>query len=112
MANDGATLVRRGSSQPGEQPNGISAQYQVSGVLGSASTAVHGYDSGNIIGHVQPGGAGEKLVQSRIQDATDLICNSLPLGNTLTSTAGVGLIPIVNPAQTEAAGLSLAPQTE
>jgi len=66
----------------------------------------------NITGHVQPGGAGKPLIEARIQDATDLVCNNGPLGNTLPSTAGEGLVPVQNTAQDPTAGLSLSPQHE
>lgn len=117
MANDGALLVKRGNGTSGEQPNGIAAQYQLSGTAGLASTSITPYDSGTILGTVPPGKAGIKLVSGVIQNATDLICNSNPLGNTLTSTAGIGangepLIPVVNPAQLASAGLSLSPEHE
>ncbi|MGA2886144.1 MAG: hypothetical protein ABSE80_13500 [Halobacteriota archaeon] len=122
MSLDGATLYRRGSAEPGEQPNGIAAQYQLSAVKGLASTAIHGIATNaqqtlggpvlNITGHVQPGGAGKPLIEARIQDATDLVCNNGPLGNTLPSTAGEGLVPVQNTAQDPTAGLSLSPQHE
>jgi hypothetical protein len=114
MALDGATLVKRGSAAAGEQPNGIVAPYQLSGEDGLASTAITPYDSGTILGTVPPGKAGIKLVSGVIQNATDLICNVSPLGNTLTSANRPQDLgdPIVNTAQAASAGLSLAPEHE
>ena len=113
----GATLVARGSAASGEQPNGEAKQYQLSGT--NAAANIHPYDSGTILGTVPPGKPGIKLVDGTVQNATDLICNTNPLGNTLPSTtsevvAGVvqSGVPAVNAAQVESAGLSLAPQTE
>jgi hypothetical protein len=117
MPNDGATLVARGSAASGEQPNGMAKQYQLSGT--NAAASVHPYDSGTILGTVPPGKPGIKLIDGTIQNATDLICNTNSLGNTLPSTASevvAGVVqsgvPAVNAAQVESAGLSLAPQTE
>jgi|SRR5208282_418790 hypothetical protein len=122
MANDGATLYKRGSAAAGEQPNGIAAQYQKTAVDGAASTAIQGIATNaqqtlggpvlNIIGHVQPGGAGSPLINATIQNATDLVANTNPLGNTLPSTSGVGLVPVVNSAQLTSNGLSLNPDHE
>jgi hypothetical protein len=127
MALDGATLVARGSSAAGEQPNGIAAQYQLSGTNSAAvihppdtfSQVTAGGPVLHIIGTVPPGKPGLVQRSGVIQNATDLICNSNPLGNTLTSTAsqvtpgldGSG-VPTVNPAQLASAGLSLAPEHE
>jgi CO dehydrogenase/acetyl-CoA synthase alpha subunit len=124
MSLDGANLVKRGSAAAGEQATPVIAQYQVSAVKGLASTAIHPADYSqqvilngpvmNITGHVQPGGTGVPLVDGTIQNATDTVCNSNPLGNTLASSSRPTTLgdPIVNPAQVETAGLSLAPQTE
>lgn len=110
MSNNGATLVKRGTGAAGEQPNGIVAQYQLTGK--NASATVGPYDSGTILGSPRPGQAAAKLVSGVIQNATDLICNVNPLGNTLPSTAGSGKVPTVNPAQATSAGLSLNPDHE
>lgn len=110
MSNNGATLVARGTAAAGEQKNGRSNTYQLNGTNGSAT--VTAYDSGHISGHVQPGGIATKLVSGVVQRATDLIANTGPLGNTLPSTAGVGLVPTVNAAQQTSQGLSLAPEHE
>jgi len=114
MALDGAILYQRGTNQPGQQPNGRSAQYQLSGKNGLASTQITPYDSGSIVAVHGPGKAPGKLVNGTIQNATDLVCNSSPLGNTLTSSnqpTSLG-VPIVNPAQAASAGLSLSPEHE
>jgi hypothetical protein len=112
MALNGATLVKRGTGAAGEQPNGIAAQYQLAGTKGLASTAIMPYDSGNIMGHVNPGKPAAKLVNGTIQNATDLICNNQPLGNTLPAVTGSGLVASENPVQTQTAGLSLAASHE
>jgi hypothetical protein len=59
------------------------------------------------------------LVNGTVQNATDLICNTNPLGNTLPSTASevaAGVVqsgvPAVNAAQVTSAGLSLSPEHE
>ena len=110
MANDGATLVKRGSAVAGEQPNGVVAQYQLAGT--NSAAVIGPYDSGTILGTTPPGKAGIKLISGVVQNATDLICNNAPLGNTLPSSTGVGLTPTRNVAQEASAGLSLAPQHE
>jgi len=108
----GATLVARGSAASGEQPNGRAKQYQLNGT--NAAASVHPYDSGTILGTVPPGKPGIKLIDGTIQNATDLLANTLPLGNTLPSSNRPTAQgdPQVNAAQVESAGLSLAPQTE
>jgi hypothetical protein len=67
----------------------------------------------NITGHQQPGNPVAKpLIDGVIQNSTDLLSNTLPLGNTLPSSTGVGLVPTQNPAQAQSAGLSLSPEHE
>jgi hypothetical protein len=124
MALDGAVLVARGSGDPGEQPNPVIAQYQVSAVDGLASTAITPLSTNgkqmvlggpvvHISGHQQPGNPTPKpLIEGVIQNATDLLANESPLGNTLPSSTGVGLVPTQNPAQAQSAGLSLSPEHE
>ena len=126
MALDGAVLVARGSGDPGEQPNPVIAQYQVSAVDGLASTAITPLSTNgkqmvlggpvvHISGHQQPGNPTPKpLIEGVIQNATDLLANESPLGNTLPSsnqptTQGV---PVQNVAQAQSAGLSLSPEHE
>ena len=129
MANDGATLEARGvnSSGTGRAANftgdttelGMVKQYQKAGTTDTSSTNTIGpYDSGTILGTVPPGKSGLKLVSGVIQNATNMICNDSPLGNTLpstasevTSTVGTG-VPAVNTAQDPANGLSLSPEHE
>jgi hypothetical protein len=120
MANDGATLVKRGSGQSGEQPNGMVKQYMKAGTTDTTPTNTIGpYDSGTILGTVPPGKPGLKLVNGTVQNATDLIANSNPLGNTLPSTGSevvTGVVqsgvPAVNSAQLTSNGLSLNPDHE
>jgi len=120
---DGATLVARGSAAAGEQPNPVAAQYQKTATAGLASTAITplatnkqmvlGGPVMNITGHQQPGNPVAKpLIDGVIQNSTDLLSNTLPLGNTLPSSTGVGLVPTQNPAQAQSAGLSLSPEHE
>jgi hypothetical protein len=111
MANNGALLISRATVNAGAQVAGIAAQYQKQGTVGTTAN-IKGYDSGNILGTVPPGKPGIKLVDGTIQNATKLVCNNSPLGNTLPSTAGKGLVPTVNVAQAASAGLSLAPEHE
>ena len=123
MALDGATLVKRGTGAAGEQPNPVAAQYQKTATAGLASTAITplatnkqmvlGGPVMNITGHQQPGNPVAKpLIDGVIQNATDLLANESPLGNTLPSSTGVGLVPTQNPAQAQSAGLSLSPEHE
>jgi hypothetical protein len=113
-----AILEPRGAGASGQQPNGIAIQYQLDAVNGQADGTANGgvgpYDSGNILGHIQPGGAGKKLVDGTVQRATDLVCDSTAgvIGNTLTSTAGVGITPVKPSAQGQENGLSLGPEFE
>jgi len=125
MALDGATLVKRGTGAAGEQPNPVAAQYQKTATAGLASTAITplatnkqmvlGGPVMNITGHQQPGNPVAKpLIDGVIQNATDLLANESPLGNTLPSsnqptTQGV---PVQNVAQAQSAGLSLSPEHE
>lgn len=79
---------------------------------GVDSANVGPYDSGNITGHVQPGGSGEKLVSGVIQNATDLTVDGTAgnVGNALLSNQN-GQSYTTDPF-TAAAGLSLAPSHE
>ena len=122
MSLDGATLVARGSAVAGEQANGIAQQYEKAGI--TAGTDIHPTDNSKqvilngpvmtVIGTVPPGKAGITQIRGVIQQATDLICNNLPLGNTLPSSnqPTVQGIPIENAAQAVTAGLSLAANHE
>ena len=102
-----ATIYAAGSGQSGQQTKGVAAQYQLDGTNGNAElsstsiqpgggpSGVTPYDSGNILGHIQPGGAGKKLVDGTIQRSVSLIADSTAgvVGNAIQPTAGVGLIP-------------------
>ena len=114
MALDGAVLVKRGNGSSGEQPNGIAAQYQLAGTKGLASTSITPLDSGNILGTIPPGKPGLKLTNGTIQNATDLIANNQPLGNTLPSSNRPQAQgdPVVNNSQITSNGLSNNPQHE
>jgi hypothetical protein len=113
-----ASLQARGAAASGQQPNGKAIQYQLNATDGNAdgtaNSGVGPYDSGNILGHVQPGGSGKKLVDGTIQRATDLICDSTAgvVGNALQPTAGVGVTPTKPSAQGQENGLSLGPEFE
>lgn len=89
---------------------GAVKQYQLNATNSSAT--VTPYDSGSIIGHVQPGGSGEKLVSGVIQTATDLTADSTAgkVGNALLANQN-GQNYSTDPFTADA-GLSLAPQHE
>ena len=122
MSLDGATLVARGSAVAGEQANGIAQQYELAGTV--AVTNIPPTDNSmqvilngpvmNVIGTVPPGKPGVTQIKGVIQRATDLICNTLPLGNTLPSSNQPTVlgVPIENAAQSVTAGLSLAANHE
>jgi hypothetical protein len=111
-----AILKPAGDQTAGVQPKGVTQQYQLSATVANknTSTDIHPYDSGTILGTVPPGKPGIKLVSGVIQRSSQLLVDGTAgvIGNTLTSTTGVGLTPTVNPGQLDSAGLSLAPQTE
>ena len=108
----GAALYAVGSGQSGQNTQGVVAQYQADAIVGTSElsstsiqpsggpTGVTGYDSGNITGHVQPGGAGSKLVDGTIQRASSLICDATAgnVGNALVSTKGQGQAEPTKPA--------------
>jgi len=113
----GATLKPAGDATAGVQPKGITQQYQLAATASNSttSTGITPYDSGTILGHVQPGGAGEKLVSGVIQRSTAaLLCDgtSGAVGNALVAVSGVGVVPAPPAGSTAADGLSLAPQHE
>jgi hypothetical protein len=124
MAITGANLFAAGAGQPGQQVRGVSAQYQLDATdgvaeLGSGSinpsggpSGIHPYDSGTILGHVQPGGAGEKLVNGTVQRSSQLIANNSVEGNMLVPVSGQGQLPILPAVYGAAAGLSQRPQGE
>jgi hypothetical protein len=116
MSLDGGTLEPAGSGVSGTQVKGITQQYQLAGTNANldTSTAITPYDSGNILGHQNPGKTAEKLVSGVIQRSTSLLCNNSPLGNTLPSSNRPTTLgdPLVNTAQTAVAGLSLSPAHE
>lgn len=111
-----AVLEPAGSGVAGTQTKGVTKQYQLSGTGSSASTleTITPYDSGTILGHVQPGGSGEKLVSGVVQRSTELLADATAgaVGNALVATSGVGLVPTPPVGSTAADGLSLAPQHE
>lgn len=117
MAN-GAVLEPAGSGVAGTQTQGVVKQYQASATGSSASTleTITPYDSGTILGHVQPGGAGEKLVSGVVQRASQIKASADAgyVGNALTSvaTAVDPFIPTPPAGSTAADGLSQAPQHE
>jgi hypothetical protein len=121
-----ATIYAAGSGQSGQQTKGVTAQYQLDATNGNAelsSTSIQPgggpsgitpYDSGTILGHVQPGGAGKKLVDGTIQRSASLIADSTPgvVGNAVQPTAGVGLVPTPPVSSGQAKGLSSSPEAE
>lgn len=79
---------------------------------GIDSANVGPYDSGDIIGHVQPGGSGQKLVSGVVQAAADLTVDGTAgkVGNALLANQN-GQNYTTDPF-TAAAGVSLAPEHE
>lgn len=112
----GAVLEPAGSGVAGVQPKGIVQQYQLSATSSntSTSTAIHGRDTGTILGTVPPGKPGLKLVDGTIQRSTQLKCDATPgkVGNALVATSGKGLIPTPPTGSLASDGLSQAPQHE
>lgn len=111
-----AELEEAGAGNPGQQPKGITQQYQKSATASNSSglSTIKGYDSGNILGTVPPGKAGLKLVDGTIQRSTQIISDGTAgaVGNALVSTSGVGLIPTPPAGSQPADGLSQAPNHE
>lgn len=112
-----AVLEPVGSGVAGVQPQGIVQQYQLAATHSNVdtSTAITPYDSGTILGHVQPGGSGEKLVSGVIQRATQIKADATAgnVGNALVSTYSTANVDPVPPTGSHAAdGLSQAPQHE
>lgn len=104
-----ATAVKpAGDLTSGVQVKGATKQYGYSGQNDATSNleTITPYDSGTIIGHVQPGGNGEPLVRGVVQRAqAELLCDGTI--NALTSTSGVGVTPTKPAGCTTADGLSL-----
>lgn len=111
-----ASLNAVGAGASGQQVQGIVQQYQKSATNSAVdtSTDITPYDSGSIIGHVQPGGSGEKLVSGVIQRAAQIVADATAgqTGNALVCTSGVGVVPTPPTGSTAADGLSQAPQHE
>jgi hypothetical protein len=122
-----ATLEAAGGGASGQQVRGVAAQYQLDGVNGVSElsstsinpgggpTGVTSYDSGNILGNIKPGGAGEKLTNGTIQRSSQLICNGTPgvVGNALTGIAGgASAIPLNAVGTGISDGLSLGASRE
>jgi hypothetical protein len=121
-----ANLYAAGAGEAGQQTRGVSAQYQLDGKNGNAelsSTSINPgggpsgvtpYDSGTILGHVQPGGSGKKLVDGTVQRSSQLICDATAgvTGNSLQPTSGVGVTPTPPATQGQAKGLSSGPEFE
>ena len=111
-----AVLEPAGSGVAGTQTQGVVKQYQKSGTGSSAATleTITPYDSGTILGHVQPGGVGEKLVSGVVQRASQIKADGTAgaVGNALVSVNGVGVVPTPPAGSTAADGLSQAPQHE
>lgn len=121
----GATLEASGvagtledSPVAGLQVQGQYRQYQVSAQDSTLEAAdlepITPYDSGNILGHVQPGGSGEKLVSGVVQRASQLLSDGTAgnVGNALVASSGENVVPTPPVGSTAADGLSQAPQHE
>jgi hypothetical protein len=112
-----AILEPAGSGVAGTRTQGVVKQYQASGTGSSASTleTITPYDSGTILGHVQPGGSGEKLVSGVVQRASQLLVDGTVgvVGNALVPTySTLNTNPVPPTGSTAADGLSQAPQHE
>lgn len=112
----GAILKPAGDLTAGVQVKGAVKQYELSGTGNATSSleTITPYDSGTILGHVQPGGAGEKLVSGVVQRASVLLVDGTAgnVGNALVPVSGVGVVPTPPAGSTAADGLSQAPQHE
>ena len=108
VLNQAGTTVNKGAAEQYGQNNRGAAAFD--------STKITPYDSGNVLGTVPPGKAGIKQISGVVQDSTDPIVSGQLANNQadnfLASTAGVGLVPTVNPSQLASAGKSMAPETE
>ena len=86
-----AAIVKpAGDLTAGVQVKGAVKQYGYSGQNDSSANleTITPYDSGTILGHVQPGGSGEPLVRGVVQRAqAALLCDGSAsvVGNALTS---------------------------
>ncbi len=111
-----AELEEVGAGNSGQQVQGVVKQYQKSGTASAAATleTITPYDSGTILGHVPPGGTGEKLVSGVVQRAAQIIADGTAgaTGNALVPVSGVGVVPAPPAGSTAADGLSQAPQHE
>jgi hypothetical protein len=102
----------------GLQVVGVVAQYQATALFDgknprSGLETITPYDSGNIIGHVQPGGSGQKLVDGTVQRGAQILASNFePSGNALLSTASTVADPTPPTGSAAADGLSQAPQHE
>ena len=110
MSVSGAVLEPAGSGVAGTQTQGVTKQYQLSGTQSSAATleTITPYDSGTILGHVQPGGSGEKLVTGVVQRSTQIKADGTAgvTGNALKVTSGVGVLPTLPAGSLQSDGLS------
>jgi hypothetical protein len=105
-----AILEPAGSGVAGTQTQGVTKQYQAS-ATGSSDSGVETitpYDSGTILGHVQPGGTGSKLVNGTVQRASQIKADGTAgvVGNALVCTSGVGVVPTPPAGSTQTDGLS------
>jgi len=111
-----AILKPAGDTTSGVQVVGAVKQYAYSGENDATSSleTITPYDSGTILGHVQPGGSGEKLVSGVVQRAAVILADATDgeVGNALVATSGEGLVPTPPTGSTAASGLSQAPQHE
>lgn len=112
----GAILKPAGDATAGVQPVGIVQQYQLAATNSNVdtSTGITPYDSGTILGHVQPGGSGEKLVSGVVQRGSVLLVDGTAgnVGNALVPVSGTGVLPTPPAGSAAADGLSQAPQHE
>ena len=111
-----AVLEPAGSGLASMTPKGITQQYQLAATHSNldTSTGITPYDSGNILGHTNPGQVGEKLVSGVVQRSSQLQVDSTSgvTGNALTCVSGVGVVPTPPAGSHAIDGLSQAPQRE
>lgn len=111
-----AVLEAAGNGASGLTPQGIVQQYQKAGTVSavSTSTGITPYDSGNISGHVQPGGSAQKLVSGVVQRAASIRSDATAgvVGNALVCSSGQGVLPTPPTGSLASDGLSLAPEHE
>lgn len=111
-----AELEEAGAGNPGQQPQGIVKQYQLSATASTTAEleTIHPYDSGTILGTVPPGKPGLKLVDGTVQRAAQIIADGTAgaVGNALVSTYAPNVDPVPPAGSQPSDGVSQAPNHE